>query len=139
MELRIFDKDQFVTVDFGRWLIPKITTKIISSIDKQRLLKWDNYFSETDVLKTISTKIPKTFDIIVFIAHNLTCSGTDGEIFIEVSKTAFVPGLDRVKAETIAKLINYGNLEMEGYSIFTDSFNQIAQDIDSYVGLYYDL
>ena len=37
MELRIFDKDQFVTVEFGNWLIPKIKSKIIIIIQSLKL------------------------------------------------------------------------------------------------------
>lgn len=139
MELRIFDKDQFVTVDFGKWLIPHIRSKVISSIDKTKLSALDNYLAETALIKPLSKTPPKTFDVIVFIANNLKCEGTDGEIYITVSKTAFVPGFDRLKAEIAAKLINYGNLEVKGYSIFTDSFNEIAKNIDTYVGLFYNL
>mgnify|MGYP003320578120 CR=1 FL=1 len=139
MELRIFDKNQFVTLDFGNWLIPYIKSKIISSIDKSKLIAWDTYFNETESIKKLYKKAPKTFDIIVFIANNLECSGVDGEISITVSNTVFIPGFDRFRADIAAKLINYGNLEIHGYSIITDCFNHFATNIDDYVKSYYIL
>lgn len=139
MELRIFDKNQFVTVEFGNWLIPQIKSKIISSIDKSKLIPWDSYFNENESIKKLYRKAPKTFDIIVFIANNLVCTGVEGEIFITVSNTSFIPGFDRFRADIAAKLINYGNLEMHGYSIITDSFSHFATKIDDYVRSYYML
>jgi hypothetical protein len=45
-------------------------------------------------------------------------------------------GLDRVRIETLCRLINYGNSSVKGYPIFTDTFNQVALNIKLYVDEY---
>ena len=139
MELRIRDSQGFVDESFGYWLIPRIKAKLISNISKYKLANWDKYLTESETLNRLYKKDYKTTDVIIFAANNLVCKGADGEITIHFDNTKFTPGFDRLRLDVIVKTINFGTLDTKGCSIFTDTLNHFAKDIDTYVGLYYSL
>lgn len=139
MELRIRDSNKFIDVQFGLWLIPRIKTKLISSIRKYKLNTWDTYLTEDASIKRLYKKDYKAEDVITFAADNLSCTGVDGEISIQFNFNKLVPGFDRLRLTTIVKTINYGTLDIKSCPIFTDTFNYFAKNIDTYVGIYYRL
>lgn len=139
MELRIRDKNNLIDTDFGNWLIPIVKTRLINSIKSYKLTHWDKYLSTSDAVSRLYNKIYKSSDIIVFAAQNLKCFGNAGEISITFDNTKLVPGFDRLLLSQAVKLLNYGNQDIKGCPIFTETFDFIAKDIDSYVGLYYRL
>ena len=139
MELRIYDSHNFVSVDFGMWLIPKIKARLIADINKYSLKQFDEYINTTTSLDKLYSRIQyHSKDIIVFAANNLTCSGDDGEIVIRFDLTKLVPGFNQLRLNDAVKLINYGNLEIKGCPIFTNVFKHFEEEIDSYIGLYYN-
>lgn len=139
MELRIRDSKGFIDVNFGYWLLPKIQSKLISNIDQYKLERWDNYLTNSKSLKRLYTQEYKAENIILFAANNLVCDGADGEITIHFNNTKLIPGFDRLLLNTLIKTVNYGTLDTKGCPIFTETFNYFAQNIDSYVRLYYML
>ena len=139
MELRIRDSQGFVDDGFGYWLLPRIKSKLISNISRYKTVNWDKYLTESENLNRLYKKEYKVSDIIIFAANNLVCNGSDGDISIQFDNTKFVPGFDRIRLSTIVKLVNYGTLDMKACPIFTDTFHYFANNIDSYVGLYYRL
>lgn len=139
MELRIRDSQGFVDKGFGEWLIPRIQTKLISSISKYKLVNWDNYLTESPTLERLYNMSYKTEDIIIFASKNIQCTGTDGDITIHFNRTKFTPGFNKLKLDTIVRTINYGTQDNKACPIFTDVLNYFADDIDTYVRQYYML
>lgn len=140
MELRIRDSQQIIDEAFGKWLIPRIKTKLISSISRYKFANWDNYLSTSDnIPRLYEDKEYTAASIIIFAANELVCQGGPGEIVIEFNTNDFVPGYDRLKLTTIIKTINYGTLDIKGCPIFTDVLDHFARHISTYARLYYRL
>ena len=136
MKLAIFDANEIIDIDFIKWLILRIRNTIIQNINNDKLKKWDEFFNSSTVYKNIYKKKISTRDIIISGACNLTYLATESEFIIQVNPNIFTPGLDRVKLSSVCKLINFGNLEISGYKIFTDVFDKFALEISDYVDLY---
>ena len=139
MELKLQDNHEFVDVGFGTWLIPKLSAKIINNIDSKKLVVWNKYLTTSTSIKRLYNKEYSAQDILIFAARNLVCSGIPGQISITINKNIRAPGFDRISLYELVKLINYGNLNVKGYPVFTDTLHQVAEDIDSYLELYYRL
>ena len=138
MELRLRDSQNILNIDFGIWLIPMIKTRIISNYKKYNFVHWEKYLNETEDVIRLYTKHYSVFESINFACKNIVCDGKSGEISIHFNNNIYVPGFDRWKLSSFIKTINYGTLQIKGCPIFTDSLNEIAKDIDTYVGLYYN-
>lgn len=136
MKLAIFDANEIIDIDFIKWLILRIRNTIIQNINNDKLKKWDEFFNSSTVYKNIYKKKISTRDIIISGACNLTYLATESEFIIQINPNIFTPGLDRVKLSSVCKLINFGNLEISGYKIFTDVFDKFALEISDYVDLY---
>ena len=74
-----------------------------------------------------------TLNILRFCLRTLTCDIVPGKIIIRVKRNQYVPGLDRVRATSILRLITFGNINIKGYSIFADILTDIAENINEYV------
>ena len=134
MRLEIEYKDNSLDKKFGNWLILIIRELIKSSINDKKLSKWDKYIEEH--FNHIYSKKVTSKDIIFTGIKDLMCDDTDSKLIIKISTNHFMQGLDRVRVETLCRLINYGNTEIKGYPIFTNAFNDIADNISVYVRKY---
>lgn len=140
MELRLSDKHQLIDTTFGTWLLPHVKREILRECTNTRLPMWDKYLTESqDIPKLYPKKTYHAMDVLLFAANNLVCEGVDGEIYIRLNSAKFVPGYDRVKLDTLAKMINYGTRDCFATSVFTKAFQKIADDIDKYLSLYYNI
>lgn len=139
MELRLRDTHEFVDQDFTKWLILRIEAKLIANIDTKRLYVWDKYLTTSDSLKRLYDKPYRAEEYLILAARNLVYSGNPGDITISINKNLSAPGFDRVKLYDLVKLINYGNLNTKGYALFSNIFFDIADNINSYLELYYRL
>lgn len=139
MQLQITDSNDVLTKHFGEWLIERIQEKFSASIDDNKLKRWDKFFEDAPQYKSIYKKKILTKDILVTGIRNLVCQQSSSFLSIRIDNNKFVPGLDRVKVDSICKLINYGNQDIKGYPIFTDTFEHFAASIHDYVDEYLNL
>lgn len=139
MRLLIRDSSKFVDRDFGNWLQIRIRSKLIVNAFNYKLQLWDRYLSESGSVRRLYNRDYKALDVIMFAANNLVCKGTDGEVSIQFNDKKFVPGFDRLRLDVIVKTINYGTLDVKACSIFTDTLNYFAKNIDTFVKEYYKL
>lgn len=137
MKLRIYDESGSIDTDFGWWLIPKISSAIISSINMRKLDRWNTYINETSDISRLYTRKYKVEDIIIFACNNLVCKGTPGEIYIEINPVINAPGFDRIKLSSICKMINFGVQGVKEYPLFTSVFKEFKSNITDYVRMYY--
>lgn len=137
IELRIRDASKIIDENFARWLVPYIRTRLIASISQYKLAQWDDYITNSTTITKLYDKEYKASDIIIFAANNIVYTCLPGEIIINFDNTKFIPGFDRLRIDTIVKLINYGTLEIKGCPIFLNTFNYFEKHIDLYVKYYY--
>lgn len=136
MKLEISDPKNLLDRSFIMWLKVKIRDKILSDIDSKKLINWDKYFNNNNVYKSIYKKKISSLDIVTAGAVNLDFTKSESNFLIFVNRNISAPGLDRIKLETVCKLINFGDLETKGYPIFTDTFEYFAKNIQDYVDRY---
>jgi hypothetical protein len=134
MRLEIEYKDNTLNKDFGNWLIKIITSSIKSNLNEKKLGQLDKYIE--DNFTHLFKKPVTSKDIIYAGLKELVCDDDSSKLIIKISTNKFMQGLDRVRIETLCRLINYGNSSVKGYPIFTDTFNQVALNIKLYVDEY---
>lgn len=138
MKLHVHDTDGLVDVEFGNWLIPILQSKLTSNLHKYNFHNWTRYLNETDSISRLYTSYDYDAKSVILQAIKcLVCKGSSGDITISIDSKKFVSGFDRVNLYSLTKMINYGNLEIKGCTLFTDTFNEVANTIESYVQLYY--
>ena len=136
MKLQINDPKNLLDRSFIMWFKVKVRDKIIQSIQDDKLKAWDKYINENPTYKSIYKKHINIKDIIVAGAANLDFTKSESNFMIFINRNIFTPGLDRIKLESICKLINFGSLEIKGYPIFTNTFDYFAESIQDYVDRY---
>lgn len=136
MKLEIGDPKNLLDRSFIEWLRVKIRNKILADVNLKKLENWDNFFNNQPMYKSIYKKKILTSDIISAGASNLDYVKSESNFWIRINPNIYTPGLDRVKLDVICKLINYGNRDLVGYPIFTDTFEYFAENIDEYVDRY---
>lgn len=136
MKLEIGDPKNLLDRPFIEWLKVKIRNKILADVNLKKLENWDNFFNNQSMYKSIYKKKILTSDIILAGASNLDYVKSESNFWIRINPNIYTPGLDRVKLAVICKLINYGNRDLVGYPIFTDTFEYFAENINEYVDRY---
>lgn len=136
MKLEISDPKNLLDRSFITWFKTKIRNKLIATIEDKKLIVWDEFFNNNPVYISIYKKKISTRDIIIAGANNLDYTKSESNFIITINNNIFTPGLDRIKLQSICKLINFGNLEIKGYPIFTDTFDYFAESIQDYVDRY---
>ena len=136
MKFEISDPDNILDKDFIDWLKIKIRDRFLMELNIEKLKRWDEFFNSNPVYKSIYKKRINTKDLLVAGILNLECTQANSSYILSINQNAYVPGLDRIKIATVCKLVNYGNLEISGYPIFTDILEYFADNIVEYVDRY---
>ena len=136
MKLQLNDPNQLLDDDFIKWLLPKIRNKILADLKIIKLKAWDAYFNDSGLYKSIYKKKILSEDIIISGIMKLKYHADKHMFWIIIDPNIYVPGLDRVKVESACKLINFGNRDIVGYPIFTDTFEYFADNIQDYLEMY---
>ena len=119
---------------FVEWLIEQIQQHFIGSINPQRLIVFDNYFKNFDWgFIDKKTHFISTKQLLISAIYNLRYRKTMNSYTIEINPNAVIPSTS-AKFIDIAKLVNYGNVELPAYPIFTDTFDYIADNF----GFFFD-
>ena len=102
----------------------------------RKLTRWDEFFNTSKEFTNIYGTPIDSEKILRIAISNLMLRKLPTSIEIFVSRNMFVPGLDRVKLDTVCRLITFGNQSVSGYSILLDTFQHFVDNIDYYVTLY---
>lgn len=130
------DKDLLLNADFCDWLIKEIRKRLILEIDLKHVGKWQLYLEKRLADKVLPKQKISADSIILQGINNLDYIINDNSIEISVNNKITVPNLNQVKLISIIKLINYGNSDINGYPIFTYTFNYFAENINAYIDKY---
>lgn len=136
MKLQIHDPNNELDREFGFWLISQIRDYFNSQLDPKKLIKWDEFFNESEeIVKLYRTKISSE-SILQLGINNLTVRKIPNSLEIFMLKNKFVPGLDRVSVDTACRLITFGNQSLSGYPVLLTTMQHFADSINYYVDLY---
>lgn len=136
MKLLIDDPQSELDIQFGFWLISRIKQYFNSQLDPRKLKNWDEFLNSSDEFVNIyGTKISSQKILLTGIS-NLILKKLPTSMEIFINKNVFVPGLDRVKLDTVCRLITFGNQSVSGYPVLLDTFQHFVDNISYYVTLY---
>ena len=97
--------------------------RIIYLLNPAKTIMWDEYF-ENEFGKKV-----KTLSIIQNGASNIVVRRKDNNFLIEIDDTIYLNTFG-TKLCTLCREINYGNINMKPYPIFTDVFNDISDHLE---------
>lgn len=110
-------------------LIPEIQNYFISSINPQRLEPFDKFIND---ISNIQYGLPEnkkryisTYDLLIACIYNLVYKKMGRQCIIEINSTKNAPNTN-AKLLWIAKLVNYGNMQLAPYPIITELFDHFA-------------
>ena len=101
MKLEILDENNELDYAFGRWLIKQIQLEFRIEVDQRKLQNWDKFFAESEEYKGIYSQPVKAITILQTALKNLQCYNLPDKLIIKFNQNQFMPGLDRVKVDTL--------------------------------------
>lgn len=136
MKFEITDPKNLLSKQFCHWLIEKIRDKIIKDVDKDKLEKFTIFLTSDRSPVTVINKSFTVDHLILQGAKHLVVDSVSTGYSIHVDDNVFATGLDVTRLNTACKLINFGNTQIEGYPIFTNTFDYFSENLSSYVDRY---
>ena len=136
MKLEILDENNELDYAFGRWLIKQIQLEFRVDVDQRKLQNWDKFFEGSEEYKGIYSQPVKAITILQTALKNLQCDNLPDKLVIKFNQNQFMPGFDRVKVDTLLRLITFGNNSLQGYPIIKDILQRVADNIGKYIDMY---
>lgn len=116
-----------INKEYGYNFVNAVKRKIIRdiklSINMAKLYPIDRYLSEVLLLDY------SAIDIIKFSLKHFVIIIYDDKYELKIDENIIYK--DNIKLISLVKLINFGNLELRPYSIYTNEFNEITDNIDN--------
>lgn len=113
---------------FIKWLVKQIKAKLFSAVNISLLKSLNDKLSDLG----IEINIEKSF---IYIVNHVTYVKSKFNYYIFIDGNKVIPGT-KYKYIDVVKLINYGTIEILGYPIFSDVFNEININLDKYLEHY---
>ncbi len=111
-------------------LIDSMKNYFISSIRDDKLIAFDNYINSEKLFKSNLYKSKQDYistkDLLIECIDNLVYTKNTNLYIIEINSKKNSKKLD-AKLIYISKLINYGNMQLAPYPIFTELFDYYAE------------
>ena len=107
---------------------------VLGGAESEKLEPINDYLNKNDRIKEL-TELKKlsAYKILHLGMKNLEAIHTPGSYAIQINDNA---RLGRMTVSSLCELINYGNLDVYGYPIITDTMNKIAKNFKDYIRLY---
>lgn len=122
---------------FIEWLIDRIRFEILGNIDEEQLNNFNSVVNQQQLFKRVDNRNIK-FDIrkaIVMSLQNIRYRKIKNVYIIEISSDTIYPHY-LVKLSTLCKLLNYGNVNIKGYPIYTEAFTRVKSNLRGYYKQY---
>ena len=110
---------------FINFLIKTIKNRVITKLSLNKLKVWDKY------LDTINKNHESAKEIILISLSELVYIIEDNYIIITINNNYVLSKL-HLKLTDAIKLINFGNMEIKGYPIISDTFQYVEKNIKGY-------
>ena len=119
MDLTVTKTTQ-ITNEFIQYLLARIRSMLLNSIIKYE--KYDILFKDFDNSITVASVVSQA-------ASNLRVLNYETKLIIQINPTVNYIN-SSIRLIDLCKLLNYGNLEMNGCHIFTQTFDYIATNFN---------
>lgn len=138
MELIIKNKDPIENNEiksFCYWLIKEIPTIALSLLNNKKLIKLNEFINKYNVIHwRFKERYLSVKDIILGSFNNLIVVQNNNNFIIKLNSNAYIPNTSNSYI-SIAKLINYGNINIPAYPIYDQVFNYVSKNL----GIYYTM
>jgi hypothetical protein len=124
-------ENEKANIGFISFLKRRLRMRILSSLNLTKLSKFDEFF-ESDYFKTLyGDKKVLASKVVVLGANNLrhTIIQESGSIYIDPNM--YYPGT-QIKLVDLCNLINFGNLSVDAYPVFSDAFQHFSNNLEEY-------
>lgn len=123
---------------FIKWLEKYIKYQIIKNTDNKYLLELDKMIEESQLLEEFKVGDVKfnSKKAILLSINCLQCVKIKDSYHISINNNINFPGY-ALPLENICKLINFGTLNIKGFPIYTNAFNNIVVNLPRYFTRYY--
>lgn len=135
MSLTLDNKENINFNSFVNYITLKIRTWILNNVNYTELKRWNDFFRSNDLgwpKYNGKTIIPSAQDIIAGSAYHLKYKRNQNSYTIEIDPKAKIKDTN-LNYATFASLINYGNLSMPAYPIFTKAFQYADDNLSLFV------
>lgn len=139
MRLEITDNNKVADDTFLTWLLEQVQTTCLAEVNVAKLDKWSVFLTESQSIPRLySDRKYSAQDLILEGIYNLEIKRNNSSKFvIQIDPRCTAKGYDRLNLASVCRLINYGNTELLGCPIFTNTFNKILKKLPEYVVYYY--
>lgn len=103
--------------------------RVIYQLNSAKLIMWDKYFEE-ELNKKVNTA-----SIIVKGASSLTVVRKTETFEVQIDPYKYLQNFNRT-LESVCKEVNFGNMQVMPYPIFTDVFGEIQKNLKTYYKKY---
>ena len=112
---------------FSIWLVSRIKFEIMSKVLNSNFKPLENYLrKELKINQSIYQVISKCIESIEIVKLN-------SSYVIQINQNK---KYNDILVKTISKIIDYGTIDLKGYSIFSSIFDNINKNLDVYYYIY---
>lgn len=123
----------------NKGFIPFIKKKLFAYMstitDTKKLHKYDELFHSKEFLKMSNNTIISSRQVIVMGMTNLIHKRYETNTQIFINPNINYPGTN-LRIVDLCKIINYGNMSIDGYPILTMTFDYVQSNIGKYIDRY---
>ena len=120
---------------FISYLISTIKSYLLYNYNYRKAQKLEDYLNTIPKFKSKFRRYISVKELIMIAAYNLRYKKFSSYYEITIDQNQKVFGID-AKLYDICRLINFGTLDVNGYSIFSDAFNYVEENINTLYSLY---
>ena len=113
---------------FYPWLIKFIKRTLLGKVDYRKLFMFETTLNENKSLLGLFRRYISGREVFITGVNNIIVTHFDDKDIIQIDPNAIYPGT-QTKVITLCKMINFGTLNFEPYSIFTDTFKYVEDNI----------
>jgi len=134
MNLIIDNQEKQFTDDFMKYLIYNIQRYMINRLDEKYVEIYTEYLNSN---KFLLPHLKKLFakDILISGIYNLKFMKLNDKYIIYIDNNQYISD-SNIKIDSLCKFINFGNLLISGYPIFTKTFKYFKFNLVRYFNNY---
>ena len=126
----VISKDTVQDIQFLKFLIDYIKVYLMEHIDQNKEKAWNQYFSLSNDLSGATLR-----QVVGESLKYITVTEYQQSFEITIKTEEKLRGTN-AKLYEVCKLINYGNLSIIGYPIYTDTFRYFEKHLSDYMDKY---
>jgi hypothetical protein len=130
MTLRVDNKN--INQHFINYLKKRMLGYMSTILNVKKLSPFDDYFNSEEFKKSSNKTIISTRKVVLLGMTNLIHKRYETTTHIFINPNINYPGTN-IKLVDLCNTINFGNMSIDGYPIFTETFDHFSNNINIYI------